>query len=102
MPPVSLYVGGRDKLVDGGKLIERFDKVETDVVVIRSQIDQDYEHLDCLWSIDCIERVGEKVKYDIWATATELDVVVPAGCRKDDQGIQSADRRAGSNFASLI
>lgn len=91
MPPISLYVGGNDKLVDGNKLIERFEKVETDVVVIRSQIDEDYEHLDCLWSMDCIERIGEKVKEDIWATTIADDVIVPEGCLKEEQGIQSTD-----------
>ena len=87
MPPVSLYVGGRDKLVDGGKLIERFEEVESAVVVIRAQIDEDYEHLDCLWSMDCIERIGVRVKKDIWSTTWEGDVVIPEGCRKEDQGI---------------
>jgi hypothetical protein len=85
MPPVSLYVGGRDKLVDGRKLIQRFENVEK-VGVIRSQIDDDYEHLDCLWSMDCIERIGEKVREDIWITADGYDVVVPEGCRANDMG----------------
>jgi hypothetical protein len=89
MPPISLYVGGQDKLVDGRKLLQRFEEVETDVVVIRSQIDEDYEHLDCLWSMDCIERIGEKVKEDIWYTTTAEDVVVPAGCSLEEKGIWS-------------
>src|SRR5271170_2067519 len=76
MPPISLYVGGRDKLVNGRKLIERFEQVETDVIVMRSQVDEDYEHLDCLWSMDCIERIGEKVKEDIWISTTAEDVIV--------------------------
>jgi hypothetical protein len=87
MPPVSLFIGGRDKLVDGAKLIERFEKIETEVVVLRGQIDGDYEHLDCLWSFDCIERVGKRIREDIWSTVpVEDDVVVPEGCRKEDKG----------------
>lgn len=89
MPPISLYVGGRDKLVEGRKLIERFDQVETDIVVIRTQIDEDYEHLDCLWSMDCIERIGVRVKEDIWSTTLEQDIIVPEGCRKEDQGMRA-------------
>jgi hypothetical protein len=82
MPPVSLYVGGRDKLVDGRKLIERFEKVEKDILVIRSQVDEDYEHLDCLWSVDCIERIGEKVREDIWFTVAGREFIVPKDVMK--------------------
>jgi hypothetical protein len=90
MPPISLYVGGRDKLVDGRKLIDRFEKAERDIVVIRAQIDEDYEHLDCLWSMDCIDRIGVRVKEDIWLTTLEEDVVIPEGCRKEDQGTRAS------------
>lgn len=93
MPPVSIYVGGRDKLVEGEKLIDRFEQVETDIAVIRTQIDEDYEHLDCLWSMDCIERVGVRVKEDIWSTTWEEDIIVPEGCRKEDQGIRAPFQR---------
>ena len=92
MPPVSLYVGGRDKLVDGQKLIERFETVETEVVVIRSQVDKHYEHLDCLWSMDCVERIGEKVREDIWLTTTADNVVVPEGCHEEEKGKLYAER----------
>ena len=86
MPPVALYIGGRDKLVDGRKLIERFEKVENDVIVLRKQVDEEFEHLDCIWGIDCIERVGQRVRDDIWYTVTVDDVVVPEGCREEDKG----------------
>src|SRR5579859_1904884 len=71
MPPVSLYVGGEDKLVDGRKLIERMRTVERDVKAVRVQVDEGYEHLDCLWSMDCVERVGRNVRDDIKATIPE-------------------------------
>jgi hypothetical protein len=86
MPPVSLFVGGSDKLVDGKKMIDRFAKIEKGVVMIRGQIDEEYEHLDCLWAMDSLERIGERVKGDIWSTTTEEDVVVPEGCRLGDKG----------------
>jgi hypothetical protein len=87
MPPVSLYVGGRDKLVDGRKLIERFEKVETGVVLVRAQIDDEFEHLDCIWGFDCIDRVAKNVRQDIWTTIpVEEDVVLPEGCIQDDKG----------------
>ena len=85
MPPVSLYVGGKDKLVDGRKLIERFESMERNVKLIRRQIDEEYEHLDCLWSMDCIERIGKNVREDIWFTLGG-EAVIPEGCREEDKG----------------
>jgi hypothetical protein len=93
MPPVSLYVGGRDKLVDGRKLIERFQMVEKDVIVVTSQVDEQYEHLDCIWSMDCIEQVGKKVRQDIWFTVVANDVVTPEGCQETDKGKLVSMRR---------
>jgi hypothetical protein len=85
MPPVSLYIGGRDKLVNGRKLIDRFENKEK-IVPIRIQIDEDYEHLDCLWSMDCIERIGKRIREDIWETISDDDVVIPEGCNLEDKG----------------
>ena len=45
-----------------------------------------YDHLDCIWSTDCIERIGNKIVEDIWYTTTAGDVVVPTGCRPEDKG----------------
>ena len=97
MPPVSLYVGGRDKLVDGHKLIQRFETVEKDVVLLRGQIDEKYEHLDCLWSMDCIERIGNNVREDIWFTAVADDVCTPEGCQSDEKGKLVSKHRMDSN-----
>jgi hypothetical protein len=95
MPPVSLYIGGQDKLVNGRKLIERLENVE-DVIVLRSQVDEEFEHLDCLWSFDCIERVGKNVRQDIWTTVTVEDVIVPEGCLEADKGV-NAKRKEDKN-----
>ena len=101
MPPMSLYVGGRDKLVDGRKLIKRFEEIERDVNVIRCQVDEDYEHLDCLWSMDCIDRIGSKIKEDIWRTIPILeDVIVPEGCKPEEKGMCIIDLR--DEFGSLL
>jgi hypothetical protein len=99
MPPVSLYIGGKDKLVDGRKLIDRFKDVEREVVLVRAQVDDEYYHLDCLWSMDCIERVGEKVREDIWFTVLAEDVVTPEGCREEDKG-KLVKERDTNNSAS--
>jgi hypothetical protein len=86
MPPVSLFVGGRDKLVDGRKLIERLREREENVRVLRAQIDDEYEHLDCIWALDSIERVARRIREDIWATCGEGDCVVPEGCEEGERG----------------
>jgi hypothetical protein len=101
MPPVALYVGGRDKLVDGEKLIERFKEVETGVSLIRSQIDEDYEHLDCIWSMDCIERVGKKVRDDIWTTIPpDEEAAIPQGCQAQEKGKHVQKYTMGVNYSS--
>jgi hypothetical protein len=87
MPPISLYIGGRDQLVDGGQLVQRLKMVEKGVSVIRSQIDEDYEHLDCIWSMDCIDRIGKHVRDDIWFTiSADEDVLVPEACQATEKG----------------
>ena len=85
MPPVSLFIGGRDKLVDGRKLAARL-KERENVSVLRAQIDDEYEHLDCIWALDSIERVARRVRKDIWATCGEGDFVVPEGCGEHERG----------------
>ena len=89
MPPVALYVGGRDKLVDGRKLIEQFEKVETEVLLLRGQVDEEFEHLDCIWALDCIERVAKNVRRDIWMTVpVHEDVFLPEGCLQEEKGLK--------------
>jgi hypothetical protein len=36
--------------------------------------------------MDCIERVGKKVREDIWFTVLADDVVTPEGCQEADKG----------------
>jgi hypothetical protein len=87
MPPVSLYVGGRDKLVDGRNLTERFETVGSGVVLVRGQVDPEFEHLDCIWGFDCIDRVAKNVRLDIWSTIPiDEDVILPQGCLQDNKG----------------
>lgn len=58
--------------------------------VLRAQIDDEYEHLDCIWALDSIERVGLRIREDIWATCGEGDVVVPHGCGEAGRGASIA------------
>ncbi|KAJ5698720.1 hypothetical protein N7462_000725 [Penicillium macrosclerotiorum] len=71
-PPFALWVGGSDALVDGRRLLERFEKGhEPHVRVVHSKIIEEYEHLDVLWAIDAVEQVGKEVRQVIWQTMPE-------------------------------
>jgi hypothetical protein len=83
---VSLYVAGLDRIVDGRKLGDRLVNEEKGVLVVSKHLDHDYDHIDCLWSLDCIERVGKKIVEDIWFTTQDGDVIVPSGCHLEDKG----------------
>jgi len=83
-PPMALWVAGSDDLVDGRRLLRRFDRGrEPHVDVVHSKVIPGYEHLDVIWAMDSIEQVGREVKEVIWATAPEGDrarIRVPEGC----------------------
>ena len=76
VPPFALWVAGADKLVDGRRLLRRFERGrEPHVRVVHSKIIEDYEHLDVIWAIDCLDQVGKEMREILWRTA-------PAGARK--------------------
>ena len=76
VPPFALWVAGSDDLVDGRRLLRRFEKGrEPFVRVVHSKIIEEYEHLDVIWAMDSIEKVGKEVREVIWKTA-------PADSRK--------------------
>jgi len=76
VPPFALWVAGSDELVDGRRLLRRFERGrEPHVRVVHSKIIDEYEHLDVLWAMDSIEKVGREVREVLWKTA-------PASARK--------------------
>ena len=83
-PPMALWIAGSDELVDGQRLLRRFDRGrEPHVNIVHSKIIPDYEHLDVLWAMDSIEKVGKEVRDVIWRTATAKEgCVVPKGCEE--------------------
>ncbi|KAK5716235.1 hypothetical protein LTR17_016498 [Elasticomyces elasticus] len=85
-PPLALWVAGADNLVDGRRLLRRFDRGrEPHVRVVHKKIIEGYEHLDVIWAMDAIEKVGKEVREVIWRTV-EKDVArtcrTPVGCQK--------------------
>lgn len=84
VPPFALWVAGSDDLVDGRKLLKRFaNGREPHVKVVHSKIIEDYEHLDVIWAMDCVEQVGKEVKEVIWKTCpVREECRVPRGCEE--------------------
>ncbi|KAK0920481.1 hypothetical protein LTR57_009737 [Friedmanniomyces endolithicus] len=85
-PPLALWVAGADNLVDGRRLLRRFDRGrEPHVRVVHKKIIEGYEHLDVIWAMDSIDKVGKEVGEVIWRTADHEVARVcrtPVGCLK--------------------
>ena len=79
-----MWVCGVDDLANGRRLLRRFERNrEPHVDVVHSKIIEGYEHLDVIWAIDAIEKVGKEVRKVIWKTAPEEArkvCRVPRGC----------------------
>ncbi|KAK3704316.1 hypothetical protein LTR37_013869 [Vermiconidia calcicola] len=85
-PPLALWIAGADDLVDGRRLLRRFDRGrEPHVRVVHSKIIDGYEHLDVIWAMDAIEKVGKEVREVIWRTADPESAAkcrTPVGCSR--------------------
>ncbi|EON61908.1 hypothetical protein W97_01126 [Coniosporium apollinis CBS 100218] len=94
-PPMAFWVAGADDLVDGRRLLRRFERGrEPYVDLVHAKIIEGYEHLDVIWAMDAIEKVGKEVKEIIWRTAPEESRKIcrtPKGC--DD--VKPFERRNG-------
>lgn len=84
VPPFALWVAGSDELVDGRRLLRRFErKREPYVRVVHSKVIEEYEHLDVLWAMDSVDKVAREVKEVLWKTVPKADrdrCRVPKGC----------------------
>jgi pimeloyl-ACP methyl ester carboxylesterase len=102
-PPMALWVCGNDDLVDGRRLIRRFERGrEPHVRIVHSKVIDEYEHLDVLWAMDSIEKVGREVKEVIWKTASEevwRECRVPKGCETLIRWTGGSDGEAGAQGA---
>lgn len=82
MPPLALWVAGSDDLVDGRKLLRRFERGrEPYVRVVHSKVIPEYEHLDVIWAMDVVDKVFVEVKEVLWKTCNvRNECHVPLGC----------------------
>ncbi|KAF8246110.1 alpha/beta-hydrolase, partial [Wilcoxina mikolae CBS 423.85] len=61
-PKLAMWVCGSDDLVDGRKLIRRFEEgKEPEVEVVWKKVIEEYEHLDVVWAVDARKKVFEEV-----------------------------------------
>ncbi|KAF7959875.1 hypothetical protein EAE96_001478 [Botrytis aclada] len=97
VPPFALWVSGSDDLVDGRKLLRRFERGrEPCVKVVHQNVIEEYEHLDVIWAVDVLEKVGREVKEVIWKTCSAPDrknCRVPLGC--EQVGVWDGVERSG-------
>ncbi|TVY84889.1 Sterol esterase [Lachnellula suecica] len=93
VPPFALWVAGSDDLVDGRRLLRRFEKGrEPHVRVVHSKVIDAYEHLDVIWAMDMIEQVGREVRDTLWRTCDVRDRVrVPVGCEEVEAWVDPKD-----------
>jgi pimeloyl-ACP methyl ester carboxylesterase len=84
-PPLALWIAGSDGLVDGRRLLRRFQRGREPLVrLVHANVIEEYEHLDVLWAIDSVEKVATEVREVIWKTLPK-DIRnrcrVPKGCQ---------------------
>ncbi|KAI1631539.1 Alpha/Beta hydrolase protein [Biscogniauxia mediterranea] len=80
--PFALWVAGSDDLVDGRKLLRRFERGrEPHVKVVHSKVLPEYEHLDVIWAMDAVDQIFQEIREVLWKTCNVRDKCrVPKGC----------------------
>ncbi|KAK4236753.1 sterol esterase 2 [Achaetomium macrosporum] len=96
-PPFALWVCGDDDLVDGDKLLRRFERGrEPHVKLVYSKVIPEYEHLDVIWAMDAPEQVFKEVREVLWKTCNARDVCrVPKGCEEVEPWVLPRDGGEG-------
>lgn len=97
VPPLALWICGRDDLVDGHKLLRRFERGrEPHVRLVHAAVLPEYAHLDILWAMDAPDRVFREVKEVLWRTCHVRDQVrVPKGCEHVEPWVDPKATAAG-------
>jgi pimeloyl-ACP methyl ester carboxylesterase len=100
-PPFALWVCGSDDLVDGRRLLRRFERGrEPHVKLVHKKIIEEYEHLDVIWAMDMIEKVGKEVKEVLWKTCDVRErCIMPKGCDEVEPWIQEKVDNIGGEDA---
>lgn len=96
-PPFALWVAGNDDLVDGRRLLKRFERGrEPHVRIVHSKVIPEYEHLDVIWAMDAVDQIFGELREVLWKTCNVRDQCrVPTGC--EDVGAWAAQAREHAN-----
>ncbi|KAI1382081.1 alpha/beta-hydrolase [Hypoxylon crocopeplum] len=80
--PFALWVAGNDHLVDGQRLLQRFERGrEPHVRVVHSKTIPEYEHLDVIWAMDAADQIFQEIREVLWKTCDVRDKCrTPKGC----------------------
>ncbi|KAI1398721.1 alpha/beta-hydrolase [Hypoxylon fuscum] len=80
--PFALWVAGNDCLVDGQKLLRRFERGrEPNVKVVHTKVIPEYEHLDVIWAMDAVDQIFQEVREVLWKTCNVRDLCrTPKDC----------------------
>ncbi|KAI0841978.1 alpha/beta-hydrolase [Hypoxylon sp. FL0890] len=103
--PFALWVAGNDDLVDGRKLLHRFERGrEPHVRVVHTKVLPEYEHLDVIWAMDAVDQIFQEVREVLWKTCNVRDKCrTPKGCENvaawipDDARADDEDREQSSS-----
>lgn len=91
VPPFALWVAGSDELVDGRRLLRRFERGwEPHVRIVHSKVIDEYEHLDVIWAMDSVDKVAKEVRQVIWKTvpsSVRNTCRMPIGCDRVEEWI---------------
>lgn len=104
-PPFALWIAGNDDLVDGRKLLQRFENGrEPHVDVVHSKVIAGYEHLDVIWAMDAPEQVFKEIREVLWKTCDVRDKCrVPQGCEHLEVEVsRGEDGSSGSAPETII
>lgn len=100
-PPFALWVCGRDNLVDGDKILRRFERGrEPHARLVHRKVIPEYEHLDVIWAMDAEDEVFREVREVLWRTASAEDRArcrVPKGCEDVERWVDDRQERRGKN-----
>ncbi|KAI9052757.1 hypothetical protein LZ554_003030 [Drepanopeziza brunnea f. sp. 'monogermtubi'] len=100
-PPMAFWAPGEDTLCDGQALINRFERGrEPDARVLGATVLEDMGHLDVVWAVDVIEKVGTGLRDTVWKSLgkKERDIFrMPAGCEGVELWVD--DRRVSEKEA---
>ncbi|KAK1829839.1 sterol esterase 2 [Podospora conica] len=101
-PPFALWICGNDCLVDGDKLLRRFERGrEPHVQLVHHKVIEGYEHLDVIWAMDAVDQVFKEVREVLWKTCNVRDVCrVPRDCEDVEEWAAKENDRDESDSSS--